>query len=141
MKKYIFCIAFFLSTFLIVFMVLHCVSYHEKNDYMEIESIQYSRHAVSAVSKQFTSPDDIKRIEKRIRHVNFYRTKETRLHESPTSSIRIRYKDGKQKHIDIAGGLVLISIKNSSGEFEMDKSKFYSVSLFDIWLLEKYIFG
>ena len=93
------------------------------------------------MDKEFVSADDVKQIENKIRHINFYYSKESALQESPTSILTINYKDGKKKEINIAGNYVLIGMFNSNGEFQPDKSEIYYVSLLDIWLFEKCIFG
>ena len=136
-------IRYFIIIFVIIIVVsilLRGVSYHEENNYSEIESILYSKFVEYPMDKKLVLADDIKRIENKIRRINLYHTKETSLQESPTSIMTIIYKDGTKKSFDIAGNYVLVTTANSNGEFEPDKSKLYYVSLFDIWLLEKYIF-
>ena len=140
-RKIVKIIAVIFVAAVLIHLVLHSISYHEENNYSEIQSIQYSRFVENSMDKKFVSADDVKQIENKIRHINFYYSKESALQESPTSILTINYKDGKKKEINIAGNCVLIGMFNSNGEFQTDKSEIYYVSLFDIWLLEKFIFG
>lgn len=130
----------------ILFSIIVCVSviciylnnhiYHEVNDTKMIESIIYTNYLDNSPKQVFSSDEEIKNIEKRIRKINFYMSKsEKPLQQSPTKSITISYKDGRCKEIYMVESRALIVNISSKGELS---GNFYNVNPYEvIWYMEK----
>lgn len=113
-------------------LLLYCFSYHEKNDYSEILSIHFtspSKH-IDCISEQ-----DVKRMEHRIRKLNFYPCDSEYLPESPQYLILIKYKNGTIKRIDVSGYETLITVTSINGDIIEELSEFYYVNPLSLSLL------
>lgn len=86
--------------------LLYLLSHHEydfsfnvKRVYIETDELQI----------EYTKPDDIKRILRKIRGLNFYRPiGEPSFVETPTERIIISYKDAQEKEIVVRGDIQVI---------------------------------
>lgn len=76
--------------------------------------------------------EDLKKIEKNLKKIKFYPTKNiTPLQQSPTMSIKIKFKDGSRKVIDMVEERVLISCITKDDEI---LSNFYYVNPWEVRL-------
>lgn len=109
------------------------LEYHDYNNYSNVEcvKIEYQTYSGEPLDKKYVQPDGIKKILKKIKRINFYKDpEESPLQESPTERITISYKDGTEKEIWFAGGIVLIN----KGIFGSDS---YEVKTYFVGLVEK----
>ena len=65
-RKIVKIIAVIFVATVLIHLVLHSISYHEENNYSEIQSIQYSKCVEISMDKKFVSADDVKQIENKI---------------------------------------------------------------------------
>ena len=125
MKKIVKYIFIFL---LIVYIISYFCSYHEINNIEMIESIKFSDYLDINETKYYTSIEDIKNAERKIRNINFYHnSKGVQLQQSPTMSITINYKNGEKKEILMVEENALIANTTKEGYISGD---FYYVNPF-----------
>ena len=121
---------------IVVLFVLNSYAYHEKNDCSSIESIQYNRYLDSDKRQIYTSLEEIKKVERKIRQINFYPSNDkTPLQESPTMSIIINYKDGIKKSINMVENRVLMVMQSNDGTILKEQSRFYYVNPLEVRFL------
>jgi preprotein translocase subunit SecF len=127
MKKHIaYVIGIIILLLVILWTILYLVSYHEKNDYQQIESIQYS--TTNNKYKKFDTEIEIEKIEKEIRKINFYPSDCKQLQESPEILISIKYKNGTKKIINIDWYDAAMVMMESDGSIIKDSGEFYHVN-------------
>ncbi len=83
-------------------------------------------------SVKYREQQEIRTFLKKLQHITFYPRKEKVLHESPTISVTIKYVDGTEKCIDIAGVSALITEMSADKKINKELSKFYYVN--PLWI-------
>lgn len=123
-----------ISIIIILHLLLYFLSHHEYDNYLDVESVWIIRHMGTTIYREYIQPNDIKKILRKIKGINFYEDSEdSPLYESPTEIITISYKNGNKKQFLIAGGYVHIC----TGTLGSDS---YKVKHYCIELIEKEIF-
>ena len=127
----------FATVFIITILInllLHCGSYHEKNNYLQISSMQFTsdnKHIECITEKE------IKNMEHKLKKINFYHSNSKNLQESPQYCITIIYNNGVKKHINVSGFNAMIVVQSKSGDIIKELTKFYCVNPFAIHCLFK----
>lgn len=103
---------------ILIYFILNKSSYHVSIEYSDVLEISYTQYLGEYKNIKYTDKNEIKNIVKKIKHVNFYYSSMNQLQESPTSSILIKYSNGNEKLIYIAGFNVFITNESKNGDIE-----------------------
>lgn len=127
-----------IAILLILQILLYAFSHHEKDNYADVESVTVYNIAYYFLESQctefkYTKSKDIKKLLRKIRGINLYKTSEPFYAKTPDAEIIISYKNGTEKVITFTGGCVHVS----TGVFETDS---YTIKDYSYSLVESLIF-
>ena len=92
----------------------------------EIIEISYTNYLEEFYTIKYNEYDEIKRVVHDLSKIIFLPSKESRLQESPISSVSVKYKDGHEIHIDMSGYFLIHKYdQDSEGKLIANSSEFY----------------